>query len=263
MWTLGETIPDSLHACLSWEPVKPLFEDELVVVQASSAAQNNQHHQQQQAYAIARVAQSTKPKAGTAFMNVELEVQPGSFKTVRSTDIRVFRSMFSKGQDQPVERNQAQSQARDKRKLPEDTSSSSSSSIINSGEGDSALDDPAQEMAASGRDVASAISDMLVNVGLRSLTPDAKDLLEESMDLKRELESARELSDALSTKVDSLKAEIEEHESKWKCQICFANNIRSAIVPCGHTICDQCKRNLTAKCPFCRTKVQHLQVLFT
>lgn len=263
VWTLGEVIPESLHASLSWEPLKPLFEGELVAVQASSRAQNQD---QQQTYAIARVAQSTKPKIGTAFVNVELEVQPGSFTIAKSSDIRVFRSTLSKGQgqdqdqDQSEERNRIQPQARNTSKQPQGSSSSGG------GDGESAssaLDDPEQETAASGRDIASAISDIMVNVGLRSLTPDAKDLLEESLELKRELESARELSEALSTKIDSLKAELEEHESKSKCQICYAQNIRVALVPCGHTLCDQCERNATTKCPFCRARVQQRQVLFT
>jgi len=38
------------------------------------------------------------------------------------------------------------------------------------------------------------------------------------------------------------------------CKICFTNNINVVLIPCGHSLCNNCVDRLSAskQCPFCR-----------
>ena len=48
------------------------------------------------------------------------------------------------------------------------------------------------------------------------------------------------------------------------CQICLENQVDYFIDPCGHTICSNCKKNLTIlnKCHFCRSRIEKIKRVY-
>ncbi len=46
------------------------------------------------------------------------------------------------------------------------------------------------------------------------------------------------------------------------CSICFEEKISHAIVPCGHTICDDCRKKLSGSCFTCRGSYHQVIKLF-
>jgi sacsin len=49
-----------------------------------------------------------------------------------------------------------------------------------------------------------------------------------------------------------------------QCQICLINQVNVCLVPCGHTICEGCERQMHSnKCPFCRRGIQQRTKFFS
>ena len=46
------------------------------------------------------------------------------------------------------------------------------------------------------------------------------------------------------------------------CTICMACRVNTAIVPCGHTFCEECSKKQRAQCFLCRTTIRDRQKLF-
>jgi len=50
--------------------------------------------------------------------------------------------------------------------------------------------------------------------------------------------------------------------NKYKCTICFENEVKICVTPCGHTFCDKCSKNLSNKCFVCNGAVIKKTTLF-
>lgn len=55
----------------------------------------------------------------------------------------------------------------------------------------------------------------------------------------------------LECKKTVVKESISKESNALECQLCCANNINIALIPCGHMLCDTCALNLN-RCPYCR-----------
>ena len=63
-----------------------------------------------------------------------------------------------------------------------------------------------------------------------------------------------------------LKNNLENIEKKFKCSICYTNNINTMLEPCGHlTLCDKCVIELstyTSQCPICRRTFNNFKKIY-
>jgi hypothetical protein len=84
--------------------------------------------------------------------------------------------------------------------------------------------------------------------------------------IKEELQKTRERNAKLAEIVEEQKSECadmrrknEELEEQIRvsreCKICLHEGVLSVMSPCGHIVCECCKRSLNDKCPFCRCEV--------
>ena len=51
----------------------------------------------------------------------------------------------------------------------------------------------------------------------------------------------------------------------FKCPVCFTNDVSQVLVPCGHTLCEECLGQMGQfgrKCPFCRAPFTNNVKLF-
>ena len=47
------------------------------------------------------------------------------------------------------------------------------------------------------------------------------------------------------------------------CKICWTNQVNTALVPCGHCLCDECLMRLQKfECPYCRTEHDYALRIF-
>ena len=53
-----------------------------------------------------------------------------------------------------------------------------------------------------------------------------------------------------------------DNSPKENCHICYENKISHAIFPCGHTLCDHCKKKISNNCYLCRTPVIKVNKIF-
>jgi Zinc finger, C3HC4 type (RING finger) len=49
---------------------------------------------------------------------------------------------------------------------------------------------------------------------------------------------------------------------KYKCTICFENEVTHCLMPCGHTFCDACSKKLQKKCFACNGEVKTVTKMF-
>ena len=57
----------------------------------------------------------------------------------------------------------------------------------------------------------------------------------------------------------------EENKQKKICSVCFDKEVDTALVPCGHTYCNECAgvdRSRYARCPHCRTQINNKIKIF-
>jgi hypothetical protein len=46
------------------------------------------------------------------------------------------------------------------------------------------------------------------------------------------------------------------------CPICYEKNITYVMIPCGHTLCEDCKKKIISNCFVCRTPVSKINKIF-
>jgi len=65
--------------------------------------------------------------------------------------------------------------------------------------------------------------------------------------------------DALQTLIMKLRSvQVENYKSRMTCTICYERNWNTALIPCGHCLCDVCARRI-ASCPQCRQLIKRRQ----
>jgi sacsin len=61
-------------------------------------------------------------------------------------------------------------------------------------------------------------------------------------------------------------AEIDALKSRFECSICFKNEKDTALIPCGHTLCNECTTiynyNTGSYCPICNREIENIQKIF-
>lgn len=50
--------------------------------------------------------------------------------------------------------------------------------------------------------------------------------------------------------------------NKFKCTICFENEVKICVTPCGHTFCEDCSKKLVQKCFVCNRIVKEKNKMF-
>ena len=50
--------------------------------------------------------------------------------------------------------------------------------------------------------------------------------------------------------------------NRFKCTICFENEVKICVTPCGHTFCNNCSKKLDKKCFACNGSVRGKTTLF-
>lgn len=58
-----------------------------------------------------------------------------------------------------------------------------------------------------------------------------------------------------------LEETLEEIVDSLTCQVCADSELNTALVPCGHLLCDDCAKRLE-ECPMCRTQVSARQRVY-
>lgn len=51
-------------------------------------------------------------------------------------------------------------------------------------------------------------------------------------------------------------------DNKYVCFVCVERSINVFIDPCGHTMCDECSKKISNKCPMCRATINKKCTLF-
>jgi hypothetical protein len=71
-----------------------------------------------------------------------------------------------------------------------------------------------------------------------------------------QLENTIDILQTLINKLRSVQAE--NYKSRMTCSICYDRPWNTALIPCGHCLCDVCARQLTS-CPQCRQVIKRRQ----
>lgn len=62
--------------------------------------------------------------------------------------------------------------------------------------------------------------------------------------------------------LEQVKKEFFTEDVKASCPICYENNVSNVLLPCGHTLCDNCKQKVVSTCYICRTTVNKITKIF-
>jgi len=78
-------------------------------------------------------------------------------------------------------------------------------------------------------------------------------------EIPKNQEKLEKTIDALQTLINKLRSlQVENYKSRVLCIICYDRNWNTALIPCGHCLCDVCARRVTS-CPQCRQNVKQRQ----
>ena len=114
---------------------------------------------------------------------------------------------------------------------------------------------PAAPTPASAKETAAALASLLERLGAKV---DARGAvaLADGLELRRERDEATKAAMAARDAAAQAAAAADATRAAWQCAICFAKDIDTAFVPCGHTVCEACARALpTRTCPFDRRAI--------
>lgn len=82
------------------------------------------------------------------------------------------------------------------------------------------------------------------------------------------IETKKEAIDKLNDSINVYKRALKSFETdkilfgKYKCTICFENEVTHCLMPCGHTFCDACSKKLQKKCFACNGEVKEVTKMF-
>jgi hypothetical protein len=86
-----------------------------------------------------------------------------------------------------------------------------------------------------------------------------------NLDLDRYYEERNALLEHYKVAVpllEEVKNEFFAEEMKASCPICYENNVTHVLLPCGHTLCDNCKKKVLSSCYLCRASVNKINKIF-
>jgi hypothetical protein len=111
-------------------------------------------------------------------------------------------------------------------------------------------------------EVVAAVDGLLRRVGL-SLSSQQSAWMAEVLQLRQQLAVSDAAAAGLRADAGRLVAEVESHRSAYLCNICYTNEVDTVMIPCGHTICGTCVRELRqARCPFDRQALRGINPFF-
>jgi len=105
-----------------------------------------------------------------------------------------------------------------------------------------------------------AVRDMMAAAGL-PLATDRQELLALAAGLREQLQAEQRRASAAAAAAATQEAELEGVRQSWQCKICFANDVDSAYVSCGHMVCSSCATGMQ-RCPVCRSRSSQLIRLY-
>lgn len=108
------------------------------------------------------------------------------------------------------------------------------------------------------QEAARAVRDMLGAAGL-PLDLETEALTAECLRLKTSLASSEGRYNAARTDTERLKGELDMVKCAWQCRICLQADVGVTLIPCGHSVCEECSASLD-RCPFCRSSCQILRL---
>jgi len=78
-------------------------------------------------------------------------------------------------------------------------------------------------------------------------------------DIPKSQEKLEKTIDDLQTLISKLRSlQVEHYKSRMTCIICYDRNWNTALIPCGHCLCEVCARRVTS-CPQCRQDIKRRQ----
>ncbi|KAK9798935.1 hypothetical protein WJX73_003884 [Symbiochloris irregularis] len=199
-----------------------------------------------------RAAASTRPPSNAAVYHVSVEVAPGQFAQLLSSQVYSFRS--------GAQAAGAQSSGASHPRRPEAHQpvhlSSATDSAAGGGPNARAAEESGTEGAAAIRAISpseamSAMRDMLAAAGV-VMSEDRAQMVQESLTLREQLTSAQAQTEAARRDVMAARAEAEAGADAAKCKICLAQDANAAMIACGHMLCASCAGSCRQSCPFCR-----------
>jgi len=194
----------------------------------------------------ARIVADSGPPSGAAVYRATVEIAPGKFRDILSSEIMGFDSNTT-GEGKLVA-DEAPLSGPLATGLP-----GPERSPLQRDQQPSSARSPA---AASPDEVFQAVRSMLTAAGV-VLDSESSDLLEQSLVLRQQLQATKE---QLKSSV-SQKAQMEEDAAQvraaWQCRICLQREVNTVMVGCGHVLCSDCAAAMPRRsCPFCRTPSQ-------
>lgn len=202
----------------------------------------------------ARIAADSGPLPGMAAYKATIEISPGKFRDILSSEIMALGSAGEEEDATGMPGSQAEV-------------NSAIESVDSAGDVRGRASVP--EKVAAGEDVAGAspaeiagaLRSMLTAAGL-PLDPNSAELLEQTLTLRQRLQSTEGQLAAAATERAKAEEAAAEMRTAWQCRICLQREVNTVSVACGHLLCNVCAAALPRPaCPFCR-KTSQMQRLY-
>ncbi|KAG0477770.1 hypothetical protein HPP92_012489 [Vanilla planifolia] len=196
------------------------------------------------------VPQDVRPYSSQAMYKFSVEIAPGEYQTLLSTQVFSFRSV-SMGNVVSL--------------LPFSSSSetTSESRLVEEGGNGKAKQQMVKELQygrVSAEETVRAVNEMLLAAGI-NMDVEQQKLLQTTLSLQEQVKEFQVALLVEQEKADKAGREADAAKAAWSCRVCLGSEVDTTMVPCGHVMCHRCC-SAVSRCPFCRSQVSSKMKIF-